>query len=132
MREEIDGMFEDVGAKIKGLAKCVCWVGIACSVLGGIATFASSRGNAVTGVVAIVIVAAGGLGSWIGSMMVYALGELVENSTAQATRTYQLLEEMKKMNARGGGVQYASAPAATASGALNKSNDISSFRMSDL
>ena len=65
-------MFENIGGKIKTLAKVVCWIGIVASVILGLL----SR-NAIT---ALLFIGIGSLGSWIGSFMTYGLGQLIENT----------------------------------------------------
>lgn len=69
-------MFENIGGKIKGFTKFVCWVGIIGSVIIGL-TFFSSKYTIVTG---LLIMAVGSLASWIGSFIMYGFGELVESA----------------------------------------------------
>lgn len=82
-------MFDNIGGKIKGMAKFFCWVGIIISVIAGIfiliggASINYSFG--VSGVpmyfVGLAVIAIGSLLSWLGSLTLYGFGELVENST---------------------------------------------------
>lgn len=73
-------MFNNIGGKIKALAKIVCWLGIIASVLSGIILIAAGgTQNIVTGIVTIVV---GALSSWIGSFLVYGFGELIDNTAA--------------------------------------------------
>lgn len=95
-------MFNNIGGKIKGLAKFLCWLGIILSVVAGVVliiaaatkssyTFdsygekfvLSSGGSVVAGILVIVF---GSLFSWIGSFFMYGFGELVENSKKVADR----------------------------------------------
>lgn len=95
-------MFNNIGGKIKGLAKFMCWLGIILSVIIGVIMIiaaASSRsytfdsygekitlstgGSIVAGILVIVF---GSLASWIGSFFMYGFGELVENSKKVADR----------------------------------------------
>jgi len=95
-------MFNNIGGKIKGLAKFLCWLGIILSVIIGVIMIiaaASSRsytfdsygekitlstgGSIVAGILVIVF---GSLASWIGSFFMYGFGELVENSKKVADR----------------------------------------------
>lgn len=82
-------MFNNIGGKIKGLAKFICWLGIIVSVLVGIILIigATNRNGyysytdtnmVITGVIVIVM---GSILSWIGSFVLYGFGELVENSS---------------------------------------------------
>ena len=76
-------MFKNIGGKIKGLAKVICIVGIAISVVAGIGMIGSGYNNAMVGMgLAVMIV--GSLVSWIGSFFAYGFGELIENTTVIA------------------------------------------------
>lgn len=67
-------MFENIGGKIKGLAKIICWIGIIISVLFGIRLMGQA------GVVGIFYMAIGALLSWVGSFVLYGFGDLVESA----------------------------------------------------
>ena len=71
-------MFENIGGKIKGLARIVCWVGIIGSVVSGLFIIALGP-DALSGI-GLLIMIFGSLGSWSGSFMTYGFGQLVENS----------------------------------------------------
>lgn len=76
-------MFDNVGDKIKGVAKVFCWLGIIVSVLVGIVLMmvgVNTRNGEMTFIVGIVITVVGSLLSWIGSLITYGIGELVQNS----------------------------------------------------
>ncbi len=83
-------MFNNIGGKIKTLAKVLCWVGIIISVLTGIAAIVSGGSGSliingeparVDGTVAgILIIVIGCLASWIGSFFAYGFGQLIENT----------------------------------------------------
>lgn len=76
-------MFKNIGGKIKGLAKVICIVGIAISVVAGISMIGSGYNGAMVGMgLAVMIV--GSLVSWIGSFFAYGFGELIENTTVIA------------------------------------------------
>jgi len=70
-------MFENIGSKIKAVAKVVCWIGIIASIIIGIVLIAQDEDMAFVG---FLVMALGSLGSWIGSFMTYGFGQLVENS----------------------------------------------------
>lgn len=83
-------MFSNIGKKIKVLAKVLCWVGIVCSVLTGIA-FIVHGGNATLTVngeyssapallIGILVIVFGSLASWISSFFAYGFGQLIENT----------------------------------------------------
>lgn len=80
-------MFKNIGGKIKGLAKVICYVGIAISVIAGIFMigFGSSSYNGDTMVVmGLAVMIVGSLVSWIDSFFAYGFGELIENTTVIA------------------------------------------------
>ena len=80
-------MFKNIGGKIKGLAKVICYVGIAISVIAGIFMigFGSSSYNGDTMIVmGCVVMIMGSLVSWIDSFFAYGFGELIENTTVIA------------------------------------------------
>lgn len=77
-------MFDNIGGKIKGLAKFVTWVGIITSVIAGIAMISSGGGYyryenpmVLPGLAVIVF---GSLGAWTGSFLLYGFGELIEQA----------------------------------------------------
>ncbi|MDD2647828.1 MAG: hypothetical protein PHI27_08700 [Eubacteriales bacterium] len=77
-------MFDNIGGKIKSLAKIVAWIGIICSVIVGVigmfqpvAAFGTNINGILPGVIVIVI---GALSSWIGSWVMYGFGQLIENT----------------------------------------------------
>jgi len=69
-------MFDDIGNKIKKLAKILTWVGIALSIVIGIMIWSQSF---IWGLITMIL---GALASWVGSFILYGFGELIEN-TAQ-------------------------------------------------
>ena len=77
-------MFDNIGGKIKGLAKVLCWVGIIFSVISGIVTMvagANVRGAGGVGIFGgLLTIAIGCVLSWIGSFFTYGFGQLIENT----------------------------------------------------
>ena len=80
-------MFDNIGSKIKGLAKVITWLGIILSVIAGIvqisggssySRYGGSNPLFLTGILTIVL---GSLAAWISSFLLYGFGELVENSS---------------------------------------------------
>lgn len=73
-------MFDNIGGKIKTLAKVICWIGIALSiVLGLILLIAISTYSPLLGIaVAIPVALLGAVLSWIASFTLYGYGELIE------------------------------------------------------
>lgn len=84
-------MFDNIGGKIKTLAKVVCWLGIIGSVITAIVMFVASGESyktegAYVGL-GIAFLIGGPLVSWISSFMCYGFGELIENSGIIARNT---------------------------------------------
>lgn len=72
-------MFDNIGGKIKSLAKVVTWIGIVCSIIAGIAVLANADSSISW--VGILIIPGGIVISWISSLTLYGFGELVANSS---------------------------------------------------
>ena len=81
-------MFTNIGGKIKGLAKVICYVGIAISVVAGVSMIGLGSSSYYNGdtmaVMGCVVMIVGSLVSWIGSFFAYGFGELIENTTVIA------------------------------------------------
>ena len=86
-------MFENIGSKLKSVATVTTFIGILCSCIIGLVLLI--MGNGVGLVIAIV----GSLLSWIGSLTMYGLGQLVENTDIIAGNTkkqYTATRDMAK------------------------------------
>ncbi len=68
-------MFENIGGKIKTLAKVLMWIGIIGFVIYGIVMISEEQV-----LLGFLIIAIGGLSSWVSSFVLYGFGQLVENS----------------------------------------------------
>ena len=76
-------MFNNIGGKIKTLARVMCALGICASVLGACVLWGeNSLYNTPTVLSGILLLVIGSLGSWIGSFFTYGFGELIENTKA--------------------------------------------------
>lgn len=90
-------MFRNIGKKLKTVAKVVCWIGIIASVVmgviliiagsngsntidyyGNIAISTQGTNNVVAGIIVIVV---GSLSSWVGSLLIYGFGQLIEDNS---------------------------------------------------
>ena len=85
-------MFDNVGGKLKTVAKVEMIIGIVASVILGFTFLTGGRVFA-----GLLIVIAGVLSSWFGSLVIYGIGQAVENSETilYSTRT-QTNSEMNK------------------------------------
>ena len=69
-------MFENIGEKIKGLAKVICVIGIIISVIFGLYFLAGEENPA--GVIFMLI---GPIASWASTLVLYGFGELIDRTT---------------------------------------------------
>lgn len=76
-------MFTNIGAKIKGLAKAGCWVGIVGCIFAGVVLLFTEEEFIP---IALGVAVGGSLASWIGSWFLYGFGQLIENSDVIAGR----------------------------------------------
>lgn len=91
-------MFSNIGGKIKGLAVVICILGIAASVLGGIALISANSRYNPTATAGWIVLIAGSLGSWIGSFTLYGFGELIEKTCENNEALLWMKAEMQKGN----------------------------------
>ena len=89
-------MFDNIGGKLKALAKVLCWIGMIISVISGLAAMFSTRNGAgfFGGLIAIVI---GCLLSWIGSFFTYGFGQLIENTESMNYKMGELDKKLEKL-----------------------------------
>ena len=90
-----DNMFDNIGGKIKTLAKVLCWVGIIFSVLIAIILFieakeGSYRTEDLYMKLGCIYLIFGPLISWVSSFFMYGFGELIERTTEVALNTRHL------------------------------------------
>jgi len=71
-------MFDNIGGKLKGIAKAFCWIGIIGSIILAIVYFSISNGNGDLITSGIIILIVGCLVSWVGSLATYGFGELID------------------------------------------------------
>ena len=82
-------MFDNIGEKLKRLALFSCWGGIISSIILGLLFFGV---GIIYGVLTIVL---GSLSSWISSWIIYAIGEIAENT--QIKRNDREISEKKRI-----------------------------------
>ena len=76
-------MFDDIGDKIKTLAKVFCWIGIGASVIGGFVVMCTENPAEYDTYLifpGLLIMVFGSLASWLSSLTLYGFGQLIENS----------------------------------------------------
>ena len=72
-------MFNNIGKKIKLLAKFGCWVGIICCVITGIIFLALIGEDWIFIIPGLITLIAGPVIMWIASWLTYSWGDLIEN-----------------------------------------------------
>lgn len=73
-------MFNDIGKKIKGLAKVLSWVGIIASCITGLVLLALASHDGLFVLYGLLTAAVGSLLSWVGGFFVYGFGELIDKN----------------------------------------------------
>ena len=86
-------MFDNIGSKIKTLAKVCCVIEIIGCVIGGITCISIDEALAGIG---IALILGGSLLSYVGSFALYGFGQLVDNSDIIAERYKQEIIRKKK------------------------------------
>lgn len=71
-------MFENIGQKIKKMAKVFCWIGIIGSVVLAISYFVMSKNNGDFVLTGLIVLFVGCLVSWASNLALYGFGELID------------------------------------------------------
>lgn len=87
-------MFDNIGGKIKSVAQVLCWIGIVASAISGIAMVFT-----VNFFVGLLVAAVGGAASWIGSLTMYGMGQLIEETTLNHAINQRILAHLEAGNA---------------------------------
>ena len=82
-------MFDNIGGKIKTVAKVVCWIFIVCSVLAGLIMIINTLDyfRFEIFLTALFTMIVGSLVGWLSSLGLYGFGELIERTTEIAVNT---------------------------------------------
>lgn len=91
-------MFKNVGSKIKMVARIMCWLGIIGSIVIAIVFWVNDSSYSPTLVPGLIVLVTGSLSSWIGSLLTYGMGELIENVSvlANIAAKNELEKELEK------------------------------------
>ena len=101
-------MFNNIGGKCKGLARFLCWVGIICSVIGAIVLFVYGAKCSYRDYIhpfvgyGFLVLIVGPLSSWIGSWVIYAIGEAAENSVSINHDNKAILKKLESIEGGNG------------------------------
>ena len=82
LRRIFENMFNNIGGKIKTLAKVLTVIGMILSIIWGIV---ETEFSVETG---FAIIALGCLFSWVGSFLLYGFGELIDNTKEIANNMF--------------------------------------------
>lgn len=110
-------MFDNIGKKIKSLAKILCWVGIIAYVIAAIIMIAIGMDEYEEELTAfgVILLFVGPLMSWISSFFMYGFGELIDKacdierntrsgeikSEAQVKADYERVNKIEKLRSEG-------------------------------
>lgn len=91
-------MFNNIGNKIKTLAKVVCYLGIALSCIFGLVIFSEALNGKSEDVLigfltSILVAGIGSLLSWTSSFTLYGFGELIHSNDNMAQNIYLIAEK---------------------------------------
>lgn len=97
-------MFNNIGSKMKKLATFFCWCGIIASVIATLALWSAHEEYAPTIGTGFLVLICGIAGSWLGSVALYAFGQITDdihamrtaNDTATLRPKYQQAAELMK------------------------------------
>lgn len=74
------GMFGDIGKKIKGVTKLNFWIEVIACIVGGCILISQDSYYNPTATLGFVIMLAGPVVAWLGSLFSYGLGELIDQT----------------------------------------------------
>ena len=98
-------MFNDIGKKIKSLARILCVLGITASVLLGAAAIVGMNSFNIPNITAslsntaygILIAFVGSIFSWVSNFVLYGFGELVDKTAENEKKTADILMMVRGM-----------------------------------
>ena len=95
-------MFNNIGNKIKTLAKVICWFGIVLSTLLGLYySNVLATKNFLGGIILFFVYSIiGSLLSWIGSFILYGFGELIANTKSILNNQDDILNLLENISSK--------------------------------
>lgn len=85
----LDNLYEDIGGKIKNLAKWIFILEAIGAIITGFDFFSKAEYNKIFILYGFLIMILGPIVAWVGSWLLYAFGELVENVCAIRSKEYR-------------------------------------------
>ena len=92
-----EGLYADIGGKIKSWAKWIFIIGAVSAIFSAIAMMASAEDGVVfvAGLLALVL---GPIAAYVSSWILYAYGEMVEKTVKNEENTHKILELLREKN----------------------------------
>ena len=103
-------MWDDIGGKIKGLAKIIALLGIISSIIGGFVFFNIARKMSYSGIyfgIGLATMFIGSLLSWIASWFMYGFGELIEKTSEIEILKNYIINNRENINENISGIIFA-------------------------
>lgn len=108
-------MYDNIGGKIKGLAKAVFIVEAIAVFIAGIALMAYGEGEGLYLFMGLIVIALGPVVAWVSSWLLYGFGELIDKtcdiarnthggerkSEAQSKADYERISKIEKLRSQG-------------------------------
>lgn len=88
-----DNLYDNIGEKLKGLAKIIFIIEAIISVIIGLLCLFSGEGLFILGLLTLIL---GPFIAWISSWVLYAFGELVEKTCDNENNTRNILKKMNE------------------------------------
>ena len=89
----LDNLYENIGGKIKNLAKWIFIIEAIGSIIAGLVLLFTDEHLILYGLLTLVC---GPIFAWVGSWILYAFGELVEDTHAIRNEYYPIINDIKK------------------------------------
>ncbi|MDY5940028.1 MAG: hypothetical protein SPJ23_00045 [Eubacteriales bacterium] len=89
----LDNLYENIGGKIKNLAKWIFIIEAIGSIIAGLVLLFTDEDLILYGLLTLVC---GPIFAWVGSWILYAFGELVEDTHAIRNEYYPIINDIKK------------------------------------
>ena len=90
----MEGLYENIGGKIKRWAIALFVVEAIAAIIGGIIMLSNDVNLA--GALSLIV---GPIAAWVGSWLLYGFGELIETNAANESNTREILKYLKKQAA---------------------------------
>ena len=126
-------MYENIGGKLKGLAKVICIIGMVLSCISGLLVIVGTADSymAAEGVLYGLLTAGlGSLISWLSNMAIYGFGHLIEKQEETADAAEEIADILRRnlRNGSFGSIAAPQTPSASFSTATNSQERIPAWK----